>query len=64
MICTTYFLTFFSELIPPTGLYYILALEGEKKKRMPFGHPFRVMFWLARTTSKINCLSLVVLMQI
>ena len=22
MICTTYFLTFFSELIPPTGYYY------------------------------------------
>ena len=21
MICTTYFLTFFSELIPPTGIY-------------------------------------------
>lgn len=23
MICTTYFLTFFSELIPPTGMNYI-----------------------------------------
>ena len=23
MICTTYFLTFFSELIPPTGYFYI-----------------------------------------
>ncbi len=22
MICTTYFLTFFSELIPPTGIHY------------------------------------------
>lgn len=27
MICTTYFLTFFSELIPPTG-YYIYILIG------------------------------------
>ena len=26
MICTTYFLTFFSELIPPTGFNYILVL--------------------------------------
>ncbi len=24
MICTTYFLTFFSELIPPTGIGYIV----------------------------------------
>ncbi len=24
MICTTYFLTFFSELIPPTGYTYLL----------------------------------------
>jgi hypothetical protein len=23
MICTTYFLTFFSELIPPTGVLYL-----------------------------------------
>ncbi len=24
MICTTYFLTFFSELIPPTGIYLVI----------------------------------------
>lgn len=27
MICTTYFLTFFSELIPPTGSPYILLYD-------------------------------------
>lgn len=42
----------------------VRAKEKGKRKRMPLGHPFRVMFWLARTTFKINCLSLVVLMQI
>jgi altronate dehydratase len=26
MICTTYFLTFFSELIPPTGIDYIIEV--------------------------------------
>lgn len=28
MICTTYFLTFFSELIPPTGLIITLSIAG------------------------------------
>ena len=28
MICTTYFLTFFSELIPPTGLYNKGGING------------------------------------
>ena len=28
MICTTYFLTFFSELIPPTGNYYFFIYNG------------------------------------
>ena len=30
MICTTYFLTFFSELIPPTGFY--LYWHNKKQK--------------------------------
>ena len=29
MICTTYFLTFFSELIPPTGNFYIFANDND-----------------------------------
>ena len=29
MICTTYFLTFFSELIPPTGSNYINQFRNE-----------------------------------
>jgi hypothetical protein len=31
MICTTYFLTFFSELIPPTGLF-IFAVTKDLKE--------------------------------
>jgi hypothetical protein len=27
MICTTYFLTFFSELIPPTGYLFIFIIK-------------------------------------
>lgn len=27
MICTTYFLTFFSELIPPTGYHFSFAFK-------------------------------------
>lgn len=41
MICTTYFLTFFSELIPPTGKYNIsgvpsilLFRNGKEYKRI------------------------------
>ena len=32
MICTTYFLTFFSELIPPTGNYIMIVPEQNIKK--------------------------------
>lgn len=34
MICTTYFLTFFSELIPPTGNYYIRNNNAEVLKAL------------------------------
>ena len=30
MICTTYFLTFFSELIPPTGEYYFFLPQSDR----------------------------------
>ena len=32
MICTTYFLTFFSELIPPTGIVYYLYIYNNTGK--------------------------------
>ena len=38
MICTTYFLTFFSELIPPTG--YIKNID--KKIRVEFWVSFAI----------------------
>ena len=41
MICTTYFLTFFSELIPPTGYhqhYY------DKKEDTPYCHIYKKIF--------------------
>lgn len=34
MICTTYFLTFFSELIPPTGIYITTYPLAELNKRI------------------------------
>ena len=36
MICTTYFLTFFSELIPPTGKEYIYLNLREFEKYFVF----------------------------
>ena len=52
MICTTYFLTFFSELIPPTGLNnisVILQLIQPPKELAPF---IRTYWYLKNDTSK------------
>ncbi len=37
MICTTYFLTFFSELIPPTGYVYIISHGVAHAKKVKTG---------------------------
>ncbi len=38
MICTTYFLTFFSELIPPTGVIaYAVLILTKKRERSETG---------------------------
>lgn len=43
MICTTYFLTFFSELIPPTG-YVLLIFRGLRDEDFVFNNGLLVRY--------------------
>ena len=62
MICTTYFLTFFSELIPPTGIVNKNNVCQEKEPSTPGSmqslYPIFLTNTYQKTTVNFNLLSM------